>query len=313
MLVRNAFLAEGAHTPIGFVGFIPADVHILRGEKFHHFFQDILEEGEHLFPARTYDFIYVVLAVLTEKFGMHPQQGNVVSGDFNFGNHLDMTVCRVSDDFTNLIFRIVSAVNLAVIIDGARHISLRFLQQGHRRAVQYVVEPPTVAEGTFLDHFRRAVQSDAPALIVGQVQMQAVHLQLSHQVQLLQDEIFAVEMTGHIEHQAPVGITGSILDAAGCDAAFFIRRLELQERLDGIESTGDAIGLNADAFAVNGHFISALADILQEFWPDLDFDGGRRLFVGLTQGKRTALYVCLEGFDLLVGYTLGLQTVNGTI
>ena len=140
--------------------------------------------------------------------------------------------------------------------------------------------------------------------------MQAVHLQLSHQVDLLENKIFAEEMADHIEHQAPVDIAGSILDLAASDAAFVIRRLQLKQRLHGIESTCDTVGLDADALALHRQFVSTLAGIFQHFGTDLDANGRTCLFVGSLHLQRAAFQISAKRIDGLTRSALAFQAVS---
>ena len=126
LLVRNPFLAERTHFPVGFFCFISANVHILGGEQIHHFLQHFFKECENLFLSQADDIVDLVLA-RAEKLGMHVQEGHVVSGDFDFRDDLDLAFCSISNHFTQLILGVISTVNLAIIINGTRDIAGRFL------------------------------------------------------------------------------------------------------------------------------------------------------------------------------------------
>ena len=124
--------------------------------------------------------------------------------------------------------------------------------------------------------------------------MQTVHLKQRHQVNLLENEVFAMEMAHHVKHQAPVGEARSIIDAAGRKGPARAGATHLQERLQGIESSLVAGRLDGNSLGGYVQLICAFGLSLKLF----GIDG--KNYVGLLSGgfykaQRAGAKVIREG------------------
>ena len=74
---------------------------------------------------------------------------------------------------------------------------------------------------------------DAEALVLGQVQVQDVHLDRGHAVEVAFDDLDGLEMAADVDHQAAPGEAGLVGDGdAGEIIALFVRAQQLEEGLE---------------------------------------------------------------------------------
>ena len=278
---RHALPAAAAQHPVGLRGLITADMDVFGREEFHHLGQHLLEKGKSILPPGAEHIVGLVVAVAKE-FGMHVEKGLVVAGKFDFGDDFDMTPGRIGDYLPDVVLGKISAIRMPVVVNGSMDIARGggFEYLGSTR--KEIVEIPTVAEGRLRGHLGRAVQLDAPGLIVGQMQMQAAHLNQGHSIQLLDYKVLALEMTHQVEHQPAVCEAREVVDAAESDAAFRVGVAHLDERLQGVEPPQLAGGGHGDSLAVDGEGVCAFRLALLLFGPEFELDGGH---VGIGQGK----------------------------
>ena len=108
-----------------------------------------------------------------------------------------------------------------------------------------------LVEGTpcpTLRQFGVALDFDAPALVIGQVQVQAVHLVVGQHVHLLLQVFQAIEVPAAVEHQSAPLVAGIVGDGE-CRQLFAVLGTELGEGFAGVLQAGGALGYNVDALA----------------------------------------------------------------
>ena len=205
-------LAVGVFLPLVAGAFVAADVDVFAREEVGHFAQDVLEELhgllaadiEHLLgdaPLGPY-LIRLGLAALASEFGVGRQRGLHVAGQVDFGDDGDSAFCGVGDYVSDLVLGVVSAVTDAVV------------------GCPVAADHSAVTEGSDLGEAGVLVYLDPPALVFGEVPVQAVELVDRHHVEHLLDFVQAEEVPAAVEHEAAVAEAGSVLDLAAGDLPF---------------------------------------------------------------------------------------------
>lgn len=115
--------------------------------------------------------------------------------------------------------------------------------------------------GADLRQLRVALDLDAPALVVRQVEVEDVEFVRRHQVEVAQNTFLGHEVPGHVEHEAAPGKAGCVPDlrqgqppctaGKGC-APEGVGAEELTQRLGAPEDTGGRAALEVDAVGGDG-------------------------------------------------------------
>ena len=120
-----------------------------------------------------------------------------VAGHFNFGNDRDVEFLGVGHDIANLVLRIEIR---AVLLVGP---------------ILAVFQIGIIGIGARSSHgrqFRIFLHFDAPALVVGQVPVEEIHLVISHDAQHLLDFLDREEVAAHVEHETAIGEARRVVD-----------------------------------------------------------------------------------------------------
>ena len=254
VFAADACLAQGAFSPMGLACLVTSQMDIAGREEGHHFIQYVLQEGIRLIIAGAEDDIGIV----SSQTGQYPDevlhrgagilrirgQGGVGVGRYvNFGDDLNLTFGGMADDFLHVFLRVKSA-------DGGRFARLWIAPFGESK-VTAIHAPRTHfgQAGIFLDF-------QAPAVIVGQMQVQAVDFQQGDAVYQAKHVFLGQEIAGHVQHIASVAEAGFVLDGHSRYAPiFFLWRVSLNGRgqhqaqtLQGIEVAARVGGGDVDAF-----------------------------------------------------------------
>ena len=135
-----------------------------------------------------------------------------------------MPLAGILDDFLDVLLGVESSV-------GPRVVLLAVVAVGTPPLLPCVVGTPCREVGeawVFL-------YLDAPSGTVGQVPVEAVHLEACQGVELLLDELLAGEVPRVVKVQATVLESGRVLDADGIYRLEVIRLGQLQQRLEAVE------------------------------------------------------------------------------
>ena len=202
----EALLAECVLFPFGSGTFVAAEVDVAEGENVGELVNDIFRKlygfgichiddvGRN--ALREPHFVGAV-GVATEKFGIGSHCGLGVAGDVHFGHNLHEAVAGVGHNFACIVLRVVAAVAQSVGLDVApsEHLALAPCADGGET-------------GIFL-YF------EAPALVFGEVPVEAVHLVARHDVDDFLHFVLTVEVSAFVEHEAAPGETRCVADVYG--------------------------------------------------------------------------------------------------
>ena len=194
-LVPDALLAHRAGFPTLLRTLVAADVDILRGKQLQDLRENVLQESERCFLARAVDFgadaparaDLITLAPAAQPW-IGRQRRHGVSRQFDLGDHRDKAVCGVFHDITNLFLRVESPVGCSVVFG-------RIGVMAHERLPPNRPDPRQL--GVFFD-------LDAPALILGEVPVEAVHLVQGEDVDEFFDLVRGPEIAAGVEHASAV-------------------------------------------------------------------------------------------------------------
>ena len=159
-----------------------------------------------------------------------------------------MALAGIGHQAAEFLLRIVAAVERTVAVtDNETGVELEF------RLVFVGVDADAVllVEGApcpTLRQFGIALYLYAPALVVGKVQVQAVHLVVGQHVHLLLQVFQAIEVPAAVEHQSAPLVAGIVGDGE-CRQFFAVLGTELGEGFAGVLQAGGALGYNVDALA----------------------------------------------------------------
>lgn len=115
-----------------------------------------------------------------------------MAGKVDFGNNSDITFGCISHNILDFFLGIEAAIGLAVIL------------------ARVMADNSLLAVGTDSSQFRTFLDFDAPALVVGKMPMQAIHIVQALHVDELLHLIYRKEMAAHVEVDTAIAETGSI-------------------------------------------------------------------------------------------------------
>ena len=249
-------LAVGVGFPFLLGALVAPDMDVFRREEVRHFGQDVLQEDHRLFLADVEDLVRdapfganLVGTCAAAQFRVGGQRRDHVAGKVDLGDDGDAQFVRVCDDVPDLVLGVVSAVADAVV------------------ALPVLGDHRAVAEGADLREFGIALELDAPALVLGQMPVEAVELVHRHDVEVAFHFRYAEEMASAVEVRTPVAEARRILDHDGGEIPFHLvggglpavdlDGQHLLERLDGIEESIAVRRCDGDRFLADGDRVFA--------------------------------------------------------
>ena len=252
-------LARGAALPRRRGAFVAADVDVFVGEDLDQLVQHVLAELYGL-GVRDVEHVGRHAAVVphavgtvgvARKLGIGRDGGAEVAGHLHLGYHLDVALGGIGHDLLHLLYRVV----------------VRPILVGHVVAAVFGVDVPrALARGGHGLQTRILGHLHAPALVVGQVPMETVHLVICHHVEHALYLVDGKEMAGAVEHEAAVGEARTVGDGAGrggigrdAGVGFFghdVARQEHLQRLESIEIACRRGGLDRDAFGSHRELVA---------------------------------------------------------
>ena len=253
LLIFDALAAQGVVLPAIGGTFVTAEVDVLAGEYFGHVAEHGLEEIDHFVVAHVEHVVrdtggdahFVLLFGQAREFGIGGQSGYHVTGHIDFGHDLDVASGGVGHDLTQIGQRVVHAATVFRVVE--------------EPGVDTVVHKRTGATATHRSEFGIFGDLDAPALVVRQVPVQAVHLVEGEHIDDALHLRLVEEVARHVEHVAAVAEQGLVVDVesghtpigrgsggAGKESG----GQQLAERLQTVEETGAR--RSTDFYAVGG-------------------------------------------------------------
>ena len=249
-LLLYAFEAVGVVTPLVGGALVATKVDILEGEHLGHMAQHALKEiddlvlahVEHILGDATIDTHLIVLGGVATELGVSGHSGHHVTGKVNLGHDLNVTVLGISHDLTKVVESEEHATAILGVVEemgGATSIAERSLANATHGGEL----------GIFGDF-------DAPALVVGEMPVETVHLIRSHDVEHALHLGLREEVASHIEHittMAKLGLIGNSdaghapIEIGGCLSAIDGMGHELLQGLQRIEEASGIGGGDTDA------------------------------------------------------------------
>ena len=209
--------------------------------------EHILDEGVHLLVPCTENvgidtpiLARLVRTACAAQLGIRSQGCHHVAGHVDLGHNRDVSLGGIFHDVANLIVGVVAAVGRAVL-------NLRVMSEHGLRALR-----------AHLRQLRIAGHAEAPALIVGDVPVETVHVVKRDEVDIFFDKLHGEEVTGTVEHHATVAEARGSLHAGGRQLhglGALKNRQRLAQGLDAIEDTGCGLACDGHAFLVNADLV----------------------------------------------------------
>ena len=240
-------LAQRVALPLVCGTFVAAEMNVTEGEKRGELVNHVagklhgarLRHIDHVGRnALPQPHLVRLLGVAGKKLGISRNGGLRMARNVHLGNNLNETRGGISHNLLDIFVRIKAAVTLPVGLNVA--------------PAEHLAVAPCA-------HFREArifLYLYAPALVFGQMPVEAVHFINRHQVEHALYGFFSIEMAALIEHEAAPGKARGIADAHVGDGPnrFYVRAglpchdgagKQLLESLKGIEETGRLCGRDA--------------------------------------------------------------------
>ena len=134
-----------------------------------------------------------------------------MAGHVELGDDGDPAVRGVAEDFDEI------GLGVVAVAEGGLVVAVRGDAVGGHQGVgladgAVLVQDRDAAVGAVGGELRQTGEFHAPALVVTQVQMQAVYFIVIEQVDEFQEVIFRGEVTAHVQHDAAVAHVGPVLD-----------------------------------------------------------------------------------------------------
>ncbi|EJX04670.1 hypothetical protein EVA_07223 [gut metagenome] len=266
--------------------FITTQVNVAEGENIGQFVNHILGE---LYSLRVGDIDYlsrntlrepylVLIGIITsEEVGIRSDCSLRVTGNVDLGNDFNETFAGILHNFAGFFLRIVAPITLAI----------RF----HIAPTQHLAVSPATNRG----QLRVLGDFDTPALVLGQVPVETVHLVSSHHVNDLLDFIFTKEVATFVEHKAAPAETGLIGNVDSRQRPLLYLRISLtgqygtrgKQLLDGlqsIEETNRTGGLYLNRLTRDVEFVSFGTERRIEFHTKLCFSRFTRFHLDTRYG-----------------------------
>ena len=263
---------------------------IFAREEFHHFVDYAFQEFKYFFLGGTHHNVFhapndarTFLNTLARKFGIGCDGCHFVTRKFQFGHEGDEAVGCILHDVLNFFLSVVAGV-LSAFAFGAL--------------------------GCYLHKFWILLDFDAPALVVGEVPVHAVHLEECDNVDILLNVFGRHKVTTRVEHDAAIAKAWLILNAHGrchpCYASCLFGildfgRKQLHKGLHGVEQA--LRSLSHCLYAFGGNFEGVTFVVGVEGFIDAERNVAFLGYFDVVAGRRTDF--CCEKF----GY--GLCLVGG--
>ena len=260
-VVFDALLAVGTLLPVVLLHLVATDVHIFIGEELEHFVPHVATEPEHAVLSRAEwgsedlspaDLLEARQSVVVADGSQH------VPGHVDFGHSLDASLAGISNDFADVVLRIVAAVERIAVLYallgiGQEHV-VGILSDGTAQTdrVLIVVGAPCSALGEqriFLDF-------NAPSLVVGEVPVEAVELIERHEVDDFLDLVLREEVAGAVEMETAPSEARTVGDG---DAGNCLAVNQLAERGNAAHNAVIVGAVDGDAVLLHRQFVIIVA------------------------------------------------------
>ena len=194
-------LALGALFPAGLGAFVAAHMDVLAGEKLHYLAENSVDElvggviagAQHIIAHAPY-LPHVIRTAGAAEVGIGGKGSEHVTGKVYFGDNGYVTVGGVGYDVTSLVLGVETAIRYAVVHPGV------------------VTYHSAFALWAYFGEFGKALDFNAPALVVGQVPVKGVDVVKREHVDEALHRVGGEEVARHIEVSAAVREAGFVSD-----------------------------------------------------------------------------------------------------
>ena len=214
---------------------------IFGGEYLDDFVQHVLHKLERFLLARAEHVreyapgvFHLIRAARAAQLRIGSQRSEHVARHVDFGNHGNKSIGGIFYDFTALLLCVEAAVTLAVVEAGVTS------------------DDCAGAPGTLRGQLGVFLDFNAPALVFGDVPVEAVHAMQGNQVDVLLHELQGEEMACAVEVHATIA-EARLVDNGDCGQAHGLWPLgeygqRLAQRLDATEHASRGLSADGDAF-----------------------------------------------------------------
>ena len=183
-------LALGTFLPAHLGTFVTADVDVLRGEDVHDFVEDVCAELHHFGIAHAEHIVAdappaddVVGTTRAAQLRIGSQGALHVAGHLDFGNHLDVAFGSIANNLAGFLLREIAGIGDGVV------------------RTEVTSDHRALANGTDGGEFGILLDLDAPALVVGEMPVEGVHVVESKHVDVGLDAVDGEEVAAYVEVQ----------------------------------------------------------------------------------------------------------------
>ena len=200
-----------------------------------HIFNELIDAG---IPHAKHILIdapimaYLIRATRATKFWIAGKSSQHMTGHVDLWHDGDVSLCGIGHNLTDFSLGVIATIGCLVV------------------KVRVGADNRTTTIGTDGNELGPLWNLDAPALIVGKVPMESVHVVHSEQVDELLDKGHREKMAGTVEMHTPPGKTRSIRDGNRRelkDTLTFCYAQRLTKGLDAIEDTSRRTAKDIDA------------------------------------------------------------------
>ena len=264
LYATEAFLSHAAQAvlvggPLTGGTFVAANVYVGIGEYLSQIVEHVFQEGDDLVVAHVENVVgdtavnahAVRLVGVAAEFGVGSHCGHHVTGKVYLGEDFDVARLSIVHHFLEVFLGVVVAAAVLCIVE-----ELGAIAGAGERACAHGTH---FCESGILGHV------NAPALVVGQVPVEAVHLIERHHVEHTLHLFLVEEVAGDVHHESAVtkhGLVGDVhkrhgpLGTLHLSAGKELARQELFERLERIEEAGLRRGCHVDAVVAHNECIA---------------------------------------------------------
>ena len=172
---------------IAVVYLITTYMYIRRRKQAHDFIQYVTDKPVSSFPARVESEMLPTAFTASRIFRISAAYSSGMAGHVKFRNYHNLSFSGISYYFFYIFLGIECGRCFRVMI---------------------------ITDGTYLSQFGIFFYFDSPSRFIGQMPVEYIQTERSHDVQILLHFFFAEEVTAFIQHETTPLITGGIIDSA---------------------------------------------------------------------------------------------------
>ena len=228
VLVASQFLhlalAQRTVAPRLLGSLVASYVNVLGREDVHHLLQHVLKEvvSSHAACAEVHLLVWLMR---TREFGIGSHHLGRVARHLYLGNNRDATFGSVSHQLAQFVLGVVAAMSVGRTFHSVLgSVFAPLLPCAFWSPCSHTCQQ------------RIALNLDAPARSIGEMEVQTIELVLRHNVNLLLDEADRLEVSRHVEHYRAPLVGRRVVDVASHNAMLGL------ELADGLPCVAESVG-----------------------------------------------------------------------